>query len=330
MSGPGGLDVLDAAAVGALLRPRDAVRAVEDALRAGLDPSVTPPRSAVSTAQGELLLMPAAGADAVGVKVVSVAPGNAGRGLPRIQGVYVLFDEATLTPQAVLDGAALTTLRTPAVSVAAVRRALEYRQRPLRTVVFGAGPQGVGHLRTLADTLPPSSGQGPALDATVVVRDVSGAVLPALDGVSARLAGAGSEAVGAALAEADVVVCATTARRPLFPADAVADTAVVVAVGAHELEAWEVEPALAVRAQVVVEDRATALREAGVVHAAVAAGELAATDVVSMREVVAGMIELPSDKPLLFVSVGMAWEDLAVARRLHEAYRLERATNQKG
>jgi ornithine cyclodeaminase/alanine dehydrogenase-like protein (mu-crystallin family) len=321
MSGPGRVDVLDAGAVGAVLRPRDAVRALEEALRAGLDPSVTPPRSAVSTPQGELLLMPATGADAVGVKVVSVAPGNAGRGLPRIQGVYVLFDGATLTPRAVLDGAALTTLRTPAVSVAAVRPALAREQRPLRVVVFGAGPQAAGHLRTLADTQRPTSRHGPGLDATVVVRDVPRAVLPPMDGVSTRLVGAGSTAVRAALAAADVVVCATTARRPLFPADAVSDRAVVIAVGAHELEACEVEPALAARAQVVVEDRATALREAGVVRAAVEAGQLAAQDVVAIRDVVVGTAQVPSDRPLLFVSVGMAWEDLVVARRVYEAYR---------
>ncbi len=319
------VDLLDAGTVSALLRPREAVRAVENALRAGLDPSATPPRSAVPTAHGELLLMPAAGADAVGVKVVSVAPGNARRGLPRIQGVYVLFDAATLTPRAVLDGAALTTVRTPAVSVAAVRIALGHPQRPLQVVVFGAGPQGVGHLRTLADTMAPSSGSKPVLEATVVVRDVARAVLPALDGVSARLVDAGSEAVLAALAVADVVVCSTTARQPLFPADAVADTAVVVAVGAHELEAWEVEPALAARAQVVVEDRATALREAGVIRAAVEAGHLSAKDVVPMRDLVTGVVEVPSDRPLLFVSVGMAWEDLVVARRVHEAFRRTRS-----
>ena len=320
MSGTG-LDLLDGAAVEAALRPRDAVRAVEDALRGGLDPSATPPRSAVPTTAGDLLLMPATGAGAVGVKVVGVAPGNAGRGLPRIQGVYILFDEATLTPRAVLDGAALTTLRTPAVSVAAVRAALPRERRPLRVVVFGAGPQGVGHLRTLADTLPPGTGDRPALDVTVVVRDVTRAVLPALDGVSTQLVDAAGDAVRAALSGADLVLCATTARRPLFGADAVADTAVVVAVGAHELEAWEVDPALAARAQVVVEDRVTALREAGVVRAAVAAGQVAANDVVPMRDIVTGTVAVASDRPLLFVSVGMAWEDLVVARRVHEAYR---------
>jgi ornithine cyclodeaminase len=59
----------------------------------------------------------------------------------------------------VLDGTALTTLRTPAVSVAAVLPVLP--DRPLRVAVVGAGPQAVGHVATLADvrlTVPATSG----------------------------------------------------------------------------------------------------------------------------------------------------------------------------
>jgi ornithine cyclodeaminase/alanine dehydrogenase-like protein (mu-crystallin family) len=317
------LVVLDAAAIARLLRPREAVEALEDALRAGLNPARTTPRSSVPAPAGELLLMPGFAGDAAGVKVVGVAPGNARLGLPRIQGLYLLFDAATLTPRAVLDGAALTTLRTPAVSVAAVRSALDSRPRPLRAVVFGAGPQGAGHLRTLADVpAQPSVARVPVLEATVVVRDVSRAVLPSLDAVSIRVLGLDAEAgVRGALQEADVVVCATTAREPLFAADVLREDAVVVAVGAHEPDAQEIETALAGRATVVVEDPATALREAGVVRAAVAAGLLASEDVVGVREVVTGSVAPPRDRPLLFVSVGMAWEDLVIANRLHRAHR---------
>lgn len=62
-------------------------------------------------------------------------------GLPRINAVYVLFDGVTLRPVALLDGSALTTLRTPAVSVAAIRQSLP--PGPLRVVVYGTGPAPV-------------------------------------------------------------------------------------------------------------------------------------------------------------------------------------------
>ena len=62
----------------------------------------------VATPAGQLLVMPAATPRGTGVKIVSVAPANPDRGLPRIQGVYVLFDADTLSPRALMDGAALT------------------------------------------------------------------------------------------------------------------------------------------------------------------------------------------------------------------------------
>ena len=130
---------LDADAVAAL-GPAAAVRAITDALRGEVDPAADPPRVSVDLTQGQFLLMPSEAPTAAGVKVVTVAPDNPTRGLPRIQAVYLLFDQETLTLRAVLDGTALTTLRTPAVSVAAVLERLA--DRPLRVAMVGAGPQG--------------------------------------------------------------------------------------------------------------------------------------------------------------------------------------------
>jgi len=69
------LPFLDAAAVAAL-SPLEAVDALEAALRAGLDPDADPPRQAVGTEAGEILIMPSASRGAAGVKLVTVAPGN--------------------------------------------------------------------------------------------------------------------------------------------------------------------------------------------------------------------------------------------------------------
>ena len=75
----------------------------------------------METPSGSLLLMPAFGAAGVGVKLVTLTPANPGRGLPFIQASYVLFDAETQSPEAVLDGSALTALRTAAVSGLATR-----------------------------------------------------------------------------------------------------------------------------------------------------------------------------------------------------------------
>jgi ornithine cyclodeaminase/alanine dehydrogenase-like protein (mu-crystallin family) len=285
----------DAEAVRAL-GPAAAVRAITEALRSGLDPAIDPPRTAVGLSHGQFLLMPSETPGAAGVKVVTVAPGNPARGLPRIQAAYLLFDRETLVLRAVLDGTALTALRTPAVSVAAVRPALP--DRPLRVAVVGAGPQAVGHVATLAAV-------GPLAGATHLVRDPARTPLPAVV--------LGTGRADEVLRAADVVVCATSARSPLFDSALLRDDVVVVAVGSHEPDARELDAALLHRATVVVEDVATALREAGDAVLAIAEGALTAADLVPMRAVVTGAVIPPTDRPLVFKSVGMSWQDLVVA-----------------
>jgi ornithine cyclodeaminase len=227
---------------------------------------------------------------------VTIAPNNPIHGLPRIQAAYLLFDRETLALRAVLDGTALTTLRTPAVSVAAVSQRLP--DRPLRAAVIGAGPQATGHVSTLAAVRPLES-------ATYLVRDPSRTPLDAIT--------LGSPQADEALESADVVVCATSARSPVFDSALLRDDAVVVAVGSHEPDARELDAPLLGRATVVVEDIATALREAGDVVLAIAESTLTAADLVPMRDVLTGDVALPTGRPLVFKSVGMSWQDLVVA-----------------
>ncbi len=287
--------VIDAAGVAAL-GPAAAVQAITDALRGGLDPATDPARVSVDLTQGQFLLMPSQTPAAAGVKVVTVAPDNPTRGLPRIQAIYLLFDQDTLALRAILDGSALTTLRTAAVSVAAVLDRLP--DRAMRVAVIGAGPQAIGHVSTLAAVRPLD-------DTTYLVRDPSRTPLDAIV--------LGSPPADEALRSADVVVCATSARSPVFDSALLGDDAVVVAVGSHEPDARELDAPLLGRASVVVDDVAAALREAGDVILAVADGTLEPADLLPMRDVVTGAVEVPTDRPLVFKSVGMGWQDLVVA-----------------
>jgi ornithine cyclodeaminase/alanine dehydrogenase-like protein (mu-crystallin family) len=276
----------DETAIRRALPPAAAVDAITRALLDGLDPGAGVPRTRMPLAHGELLLMPAESAASAGVKVLTIAGGNPARGLPLISAVYVLFDAETLRPAALLDGAALTTLRTPAVSLAAVRPLLAARTG-LRVVIFGAGPQGAGHEETLRAVCDVAR-------VTVATRHT-----------------AGSPDVTAALREADVVVCATTSRTPVFDSAPLRDDAVVIAVGAHERTARELDSALCARATVIVEDVPTALAESGDVVQAIAEGSLAEDELVPLREAVRRPPATPG--PVVFKSNGMSWEDLVVA-----------------
>jgi ornithine cyclodeaminase len=99
----------------------------------------------------------------------------------------------------------------------------------------------------------------------------------------------------------------------VFDASLLRDDVVVVAVGSHEPDVRELDASLLGRATVVVEDVETALREAGDVVLAIAEKALAVADLIPMRKFVTGAITAPRDRPLVFKSVGMSWEDLVVA-----------------
>ena len=303
MSAPPYLDVA------ALVPMPAAIDALEAALAGGLDPEAGPARAVVEVPAGQILSMPAAVGRYAGVKVVTVAPDNAGRDLPRVQGVYLLLDGTTLAPLALLDGIALTALRTPAVSAVAVRHLAA--PDAARLLVFGTGPQAWGHVAAVRAVRPVTHvdvvGRRPERVAALVAH-CRGLGLSAT-GRSATEAAATAAAAGD-LAGADVVCCCTTARVPLFDSDRLAAHATVVAVGTHEPDAREVDERLVRRATTVVEARSVALREAGDI---VLAGPPDPAALATLGELVAGRVAVAPDRPRLFKSVGMAWEDLVVA-----------------
>ncbi|MEU5918882.1 ornithine cyclodeaminase family protein [Streptomyces sp. NPDC047141] len=319
MTAPNGPLRVDAPAVNRLLTPSAAADVLAEVLRAGLDPESAPPRAAVPVPAGELLLMPAADHAYAGVKIAGVAPGNPARGLPRVTGSYLLLDGTDLRPLALLDGAALTELRTPAVSVLAVRH-LTPDDRPLRLVLFGTGPQAYGHLEAV-------HAERALAEAVVVGRNPVAA--RALAGYARTLDVPARAGTPGDVSGADLVVCCTTAREPLFDGTLVAPGATVVAVGSHEPTARETDTALVARAEVYVEARSAALREAGDLLVPLAEGAIGADHIAgTLAELVRG--RTPSERPRLFKSVGMAWEDLAVAGALYRALGAARAVERNG
>jgi ornithine cyclodeaminase len=221
-------------------------------------------------------------------------------GRPRIQGSYLLLDGATLTPLAVLDGIALTAIRTAAVSAVAADLLAEPDAATL--LVFGSGPQAHSHVAALREIRP-------LRQVIVVGRDTTRAEAFAaeIDGLSARI-GSVSD-----INKADIVACCTTARTPLFDGTLLAGHATVIAVGSHEPDAAEVDATTVTGSTVVVEARATALREAGDI---IQAGM---DTLVELATLVRERPPIDMTRPRLFKSVGMAWEDLVLAASAYRA-----------
>ncbi|RMD17624.1 hypothetical protein EAW56_10920 [Corynebacterium gottingense] len=84
--------------------------------------------------------------------------------------------------------------------------------------------------------------------------------------------------------------------------------------GANTVDTRELHEDVLRGAQVIVEDVEAARREAGDVAIAVEKGALAWDDVVTMAEVVRGEVALDPARRVVFKTVGMPWEDLAVAK----------------
>src|SRR5207245_11403360 len=89
---------------------------------------------------------------ALGMKAVSVFPGNASRGIDTHQGAVLLFEADTGRLSALMDGAAITAIRTAAVS--GVATDLLARPDAGELAILGAGVQARTHLEAIAAVRP--------------------------------------------------------------------------------------------------------------------------------------------------------------------------------
>lgn len=283
----------------------DARALIERALLSGFDPAVDPRRVPVPAGSGHLLLMPSVLDDWVGVKIASVSPANPDRELPRIQALYMLMDSETLTPKLIIDGSALTELRTPATTAIACDRLASATAS--RLVVFGSGPQAIEHVVALS-----------AIRDFEDIRMV-GRSTHRLETAVNDLDQRGIEATpGSAddITAADVVVCATSSGQPLFDASLIRPGTCVAAMGSHEATMRELPGELFSEALVIVEDYETALREAGDIVMAVAEGHLSDGRLNTLSDLVTGKVERDPERINVFKGTGMSWQDLAVASGL--------------
>jgi ornithine cyclodeaminase len=284
------------------------MEAAVDALEAAFGSDALPAaplRTHLDTGAGSLVSMPATGPQGTGVKLLTVTSGNAERGLPLIQGLYVLFSSQTQEPEAAIDGAALTALRTGAVSGLATRHLALVDAA--RLVIFGAGTQGRAHLDAMVAVRPVdrvtfvsrTAGRAEALAAAA--RDM---------GLVAEVGG--PDAVGAA----DIVCTCTTSPTPVFDGSLLSAGTHVNAVGAYTPQTRELDEDTIRRGRVVVETREVALAEAGDLLIPIGAGSVGPNHVVAdLSEVVHGVkVRRSPEDVTVFKSVGVAFEDLVVAR----------------
>jgi ornithine cyclodeaminase/alanine dehydrogenase-like protein (mu-crystallin family) len=313
--------ILTQAEVEALLPMADCIELMAGALGALARGQVVQPARTLLRPPGGagiMLTMPAyvAAAGAApfyGLKAVLVHDGNVAKGIDSHQGAVLLFSGATGQPLAVMNAAAITAIRTAAVSGLATR--LLARADAGDLALIGAGGQARAHLAAMRAVRS-------LRRVRVASRNLSHAQKFAADN------GAGApcpiEAVGsveAAVRGADLIVTATNAQEPIVQRDWVAPGAHLNAVGAYTPTTRELDGALVAAARLFVDSRAAALAEAGDILLPLQAGVFGPEHIrAELGEVVIG--RQPGrgsrDEITLFKSLGLPVEDAAAAEFVYE------------
>jgi ornithine cyclodeaminase len=300
----------------------DAVAAAMADLSAGR--AVAPDRTGarVPERDGLLAVMPGyvPSAGALTTKLVSLFPRNSGGPLPTHQAVIVAFDPATGEPVALLDGTAITALRTGAGSALSAR--LLARPEASVLAIIGTGVQARSHARAMCRVRPIRlirvAGRDPAKAHALA------AELSATLGVEAQAAAGYPEA----LADADIACAVTHAGQPVIRRAWLPGGVHVTSVGfgGREVDDETVRDAL-----VCVESRQAALAPYPTGSAdllePIRDGVITAEHVhTEIGELVAGTKpgRLSGDQITLYKSVGVAVQDAAAAALVIAAARERR------
>ena len=252
---------------------------------------------------------PARGGAAFVLKAVNIIPANPGRGVDAHQGTVTLFDGETGVPTAILDGSAVTQVRTAAVTAVATRTLARADARVL--AILGAGVQGKAHLDALLGVR--------EFERVRVYAPTEHHARTLADGAPAgappvTVAGSAQEAVRGA----DVVVVATNSREPVLSREWLAPGAHVNAVGASMPAARELDSETVAASALYCDSRESLVHEAGEYILAVAQGAITGEAHIrgELGEVLADLLPGRADdgELTLFRSLGLAVEDLAAAQ----------------
>lgn len=310
------LRFLSAADVRRALPIHEAIEVMKDAfIELSENRAIVPMRTHISMPEhaGDVLVMPAYSPDTArfGVKVITLFENNPALNLPFIQAMVMVFDTITGSPVALIEGTALTAIRSGAASGAATD--LLARKDAHVVAIFGAGIQARTQLDAVCAVRPirlarvfdqdPARAAAFAHEASAQLR------------ITVTVAATSAEA----LAGADVVCTATTASTPVFADHELAAGAHINAIGSYKPHMREIPPETVMRAYVVVDQIAAAWDEAGDLILPLTAGLIRHDHIrAELGELAAGTQTKPTTPGTVtfFKSVGIAIQDLAAASRV--------------
>jgi len=250
---------------------------------------------------------------AIGLKSITVFPGNHGTELDSHQGAVLLFETKRGSLRAVMDASSITAIRTAAVSGVATR--LLARADAGDLALLGTGVQALTHLEAMSHARRLRRVRAWSRSPEHV-RAFTQRAQRSL-GLEVEPAGSAREAVRGA----DLVCTVTSSREPVLEGEWLSPGAHVNAVGASLAAARELDTAAVVRASLFVDRRESALNEAGDFliprrEGAIDDGHIRA----ELGELLLGSRPgRQSDAEItVFKSLGLAVEDVAAARLIYD------------
>jgi ornithine cyclodeaminase len=245
---------------------------------------------------------------ALGMKAVSVFPGNAKRGIDTHQGAVLLFEADTGRLSALMDGAAITAIRTAAVS--GVATDLLARRDASELAILGAGVQARTHIDAVAAVRPLRQvriwSRNPERAAALAAELRPRFQFPIEPATS----------VETAVRAADIVATVTASPEPILQRPWLKEGVHINAVGSSIPTSREIDTATMAAARLFVDRRESALAEAGDLLIPMLEGAVKGDHIQSeLGDVIIGKDpgrRSPTELTL-FKSLGLAVEDVASA-----------------
>lgn len=296
-----------------LLTMEACIEVMADALRTtGKGGAVLPLRSVVwmPDRTGMIGLMPGFldAPTSLGLKVVSIFPGNHGTGFDSHQGVVMLFDTRHGSPQAIIDASSITAIRTAAVSGVATRALARDTAGDL--AILGSGVQAATHLAAMRCVRKIRRVRVWSRSHANAQRFADRCSMPVEVMATAR----------AAVDGADIICTTTASRDPVLEGAWIAPGAHINAVGACFAATRELDTPAVARARLVVDRKESALHESGDYLLAKKDGAIGEDHILGeLGDLLLGRFTArrSPDDVTLFKSLGIAIEDLAAAHYVY-------------
>ena len=261
--------------------------------------------------------------EALGVKVVTVYPGNFGTEYGSHQGMVLLFDAKTGAPYAVLDGGAITAIRTAASSALATD--LLARSKAKDLTLLGYGEQAETHLaairkvRSLSTVRVWGRSLEKAREFAQAQGDAHGLEIEPVQDIRDAIEGAG------------IVCTVTAADDPLFEGDWITEGCHLNVVGSSIPTTREVDSRALQRSKLFCDYRDSLAALGGDFRTALAEGAIEESHLIGeIGEILTGKCPgRESDTEItLFKSLGMITEDLTSCQYVYREA-LARGVGQK-